>query len=223
MPIGNSIFVHIIESPSRDDLLDGVTEGRTLSSFLELANIPCCYNLVTDEATLGKALQERLPGAAIKHNRIPIIHFSVHGNRNGIQLTINTFITWQHLGTMLTPINQILRDNLIVCLSACSSIAGSRMALTEASTLPINTLIATGGSPTWQEAAVAFVTFYHHIIGIGSDLEHAIAAMQVASSHMEFNHIIAANVQATFRQFLTLTQHDQQQVIESLRRIQSPS
>lgn len=39
-------FVHIIESPSANDILEERTEGKALGEFLRLAKIPYCYNLV---------------------------------------------------------------------------------------------------------------------------------------------------------------------------------
>jgi hypothetical protein len=82
-------FVHIIESPADFDLLDGRTEGRVLLEALNLSSVPAAYSLVTTRTTLDEALGNRLIQAADYYKRIPILHLSLHGNSQGIELTEN--------------------------------------------------------------------------------------------------------------------------------------
>ena len=61
-------FVHVIESPSPADLLDGRTEGRVLWEALRLADIAQTYSLATNRETLELALTTRLTAAWKQHN-----------------------------------------------------------------------------------------------------------------------------------------------------------
>jgi hypothetical protein len=81
-------FVYVIESPSSLDLLDGRTEGRALCQALSLAEIPYWYSLVTDRESLGQAIGPRLVEAwKTLGGKPPILHFSMHGNQEGVALT----------------------------------------------------------------------------------------------------------------------------------------
>ena len=63
-----------------------------LIESLNLAEIPNAYSLVTDLTTLRESIDVRLRAAARKHNKVPIIHFSMHGNEDGVQLTSREFV-----------------------------------------------------------------------------------------------------------------------------------
>src|ERR1700680_392601 len=94
-------FVHVIESPSNRDLLDGRTQGRALIETLALSDIRTYYNLVTDFDTLLASLGERLASAIQHHGaRHPILHFNFHGDSEGIALTNKVHIQWHQLRTL---------------------------------------------------------------------------------------------------------------------------
>lgn len=104
--MNDKFFVHVVESPSSVDLLDGRTEGRVLLEALGLSDVPATYNLVTSRATLKEALGNRLVDAMGSWKRFPILHFSLHGSAEGISLTDCEFISWRDLRELLLPINQ---------------------------------------------------------------------------------------------------------------------
>src|SRR5689334_1005397 len=111
-------FVYIIESPSAYDLLDGRTEGRTLGEALTLAAIPYWYSLAIDKATLTQALGPRLLEAWRALGKLPILHLSMHGNQDGVQLSSGEFISWHDLRNLLLPLNQALQGGLLICMSS---------------------------------------------------------------------------------------------------------
>lgn len=154
-------FVHIIESPSADDLLDGRTEGRALSEVLDLAKIPYCYNLVTNLETLSIALDTRLLEAADHFGLAPILHLSMHGNKKGVGLTDGRRLLWSDLRTLLAPLTNVMEGELLICMSSCFGSAGCRMARHEGAEPPFGALVGNKESVSWEDAAVAYVTFYH--------------------------------------------------------------
>ena len=186
MPKLGSGFVFIVESPSQSDLLDGRTEGRTLGEALKLSGIHGWYSLVTSRETFYTALNERLVQAISAFpGEPPMIHFSMHGNLEGIQLTNNDFISWFELRAALSNLNSAMPDGLLICMSSCFGGSGCRMAMHEDSEKPFWALIGNINSASWNDAAVAYVTFYHHLFK-GAAVADAVEAMKVASGDYNF-------------------------------------
>lgn len=178
-------FVHIIESPSNLDLLDGRTEGRALSEALSLAEIPHRYNLVTNGQTLGQALGPRLVQAWKTFGGRPILHFSVHGNQDGISLTDRSFLSWHHLRQGLLPLNRAMQGGLLICMSSCFGSSGCRMAMYSDDEPPFWALVGNTGDAAWSDAAVAYITFYH-LFFKGLPVETCVQSMKVASCDHNF-------------------------------------
>lgn len=194
-------FVHVIESPSSQDLLDGRTEGRVLIEALNLSEVPATYNLTTDRVTLDTAIGDRLRNAIGWHQAFPVIHLSLHGNNEGIALTNGDFLSWHELREILLPINQALGSGLLVCLSSCYSASGCRMAMYENQPLPFFALVGHPESAAWSDSAIAFVTFYHRM-SRGTNLVEAVEAMRVASGDSRFSFTIGQTVQQGFSEYL---------------------
>ncbi|MEA5553280.1 hypothetical protein VB713_20275 [Anabaena cylindrica UHCC 0172] len=157
-------FVYIIESPSDEDMLDGLTEGRSLASALELAEIRYCYNLVTTKNSLNIALTQRLFNAIAEENKLPILHFSMHGNHQGIGLTDKEFIQWHELLPFIVKIKTFLGNyssDLLICMSSCYGSFANCMATMYPGNIPFKFLIGNKESVPWNDAAVAYITFYH--------------------------------------------------------------
>lgn len=183
-------FVHIIESPSADDLLDGRAEGRALNEILNLANIPHCYNLATTKQTLHTALVTRLNEASNNFQVYPILHLSMHGNEKGIGLTDNTFLPWTDLQEMLIPLNNHLEGKLLICMSSCFGSRGYLMAMNEDRNETFWGLVGNNHSVSWEDAAVAYITFYHLLFKntqVGEpEIKEYVEYMKLASKNNNF-------------------------------------
>lgn len=199
--IKERLFVHIIESPSPDDLLDGVTEGAALSEALKLAGIKQCYSLATDEDTFLKALALRL-GRAVKDLRaFPVIHFSMHGSEEGLGLTNGHLIEWGQLGRYFKSIRASLKWEIIACISSCFSARAIGMAMSEEGDPPFHNLVGHPGSPSWGDAAVAFITFYH-LLFKGYSMQDAVKGMNVAAGDEQFALFYGEDVQRLWRDMM---------------------
>lgn len=178
-------FVHIVESPSAKELLDGRTEGRVLGEALALAGIPHCYSLVTNTVTLREALHDRLVVAWRAHGEPPILHRSLHGNSKGVALTDDTFITWEDLGAELTPPMKAMEGGLLTCMSSCFGSSGCRMAMHTRKDKVFWALVGNRARLSLRDSAVAYVTFYH-LFFKGLSLEECVTRMRLASANADF-------------------------------------
>lgn len=203
-------FVHVIESPSNFDLLDGRTEGRILLEALRLGDIPVWYNLVTDRETFYAALADRLSEAVKQIGKPPTIHLSVHGNEHGIALTNGEFINWSELRQALLPINHAIQSALLVCISSCFGSSGCRMAMYESQPLPFFAIVGHDEKAFWSDAAIGFTTFYHHLTK-GANFEDAVHAMRIASGDHRFSFHLGQSVQQDWSTYLANIQLQQLQ------------
>ncbi len=196
MPV-REFYVHIVESPSPSDLLDGRTEGNTLKSFLELAGIPCQYNLAVDQPRFTESLTDRVNEAIDRLKLPPVLHFSCHGNENGIQLTsqrdANQIINWKELASLIKPINDEV-GGVGVCMSSCGGSHGKKMAQVLAGEqVPIGWIVGTSKNLNYADGAIAFATFYRGFQkGLSED--QLIAAIRAASGFddfsMNYGHVV---------------------------------
>lgn len=178
-------FVHIVESPSPRDFLDGRTEGRALSEALTVACVPHTYNVATNFEMLVEALGAQLRSAVQEKKAPPILHFSAHGNSDGIGLTSGEFVRWDMLERLLQPIQNFFPMGLLICLSACESSSGMRMAMTDSPDRPFWALVSHMGKPTWGDCAVGYIAFYNRFFK-GHDVSTCVDAMKAATGDYGF-------------------------------------
>jgi hypothetical protein len=194
-------FVYVIESPSDVDLLDGRSEGRVLCQALKLAGIPHWYSLVTSPKTFEMSLQERLVQSLKAHpNMLPILHFSMHGNNEGIQISSGDFLSWTQLRHAIAPLNNQMNGSLLISMSSCMGGSGCRMAMHDEKSPSFWALVGNSGEALWSDAAVAYVTFYH-LFFKGVAIDECVAAMRKASGDQRFMAFFGADVRAGWDSF----------------------
>jgi hypothetical protein len=209
-------FVHIIESPSANNLLDGCTEGNALSEILNLARIPYCYSLATNLETFNAALDTRLIEAFDRFRQPPILHLSMHGTQNGVLLTDNTFISWADLQALLAPLTNAMQGELLICMSSCFGSTGCRMAMHEDADQPFLALVGNSDSVFWEDAAVAYVTFYH-LLFKGIPIDECVKRMKLASNDNNFDVWSGHEVKAVWTEHMKRLRREQ--LLERLRTI----
>jgi hypothetical protein len=197
-------------------LLDGRTEGRALGEALHLAGIPHCYSLATTSQTLQAAVPQRLAGAIDHFKAPPILHFSAHGNSEGIGLTNGEFVSWSDLGKFLEPAHQLFDAGpLLICLSACESASGMRMAMTHGPERPFWALVSHMGKPSWSDCAVGYIVFYNRFFK-DTPIDTAVQAMKDATGDPNFAVWFGHEIK---RDWLNMAQRD---VAEALQNPSSP-
>ena len=209
-------FVFIIESPSSVDLYHRRSEGDIIQQAANLNQISCIVkttiNYEAFEAALKIGLKESMN---IYQDLIPILHISAHGFSDGIQLSSGEIISWEELANLLRPINQALKNSLLLCLSACEGYSGIRMAMTvENEVSPYYAIVANGEKPLWSDTAVAYSTFYH-LIAKGHFIRDAVKAMQIASGNDRFWIETAEGAKQTYIEHISnVNAQDVQQQLE---------
>lgn len=190
-----NFYVHIIESPSPEELLDGLTEGRALCSFLDIARIRYSYNLAVNQDQFHIALTDRIGEAESKFNLPPILHLSTHGGEQGIQLTSQRptsqhsgdIITWSELGKYIYPIHQAF-GHLGICMSCCGGANGIKMAqVIHRQHIPFDWIIGTESEVDLRDTALAFAVFYRRFACGEVDQEKLLNAMKFASGVYDFS------------------------------------
>ncbi len=179
--------VFVIESPSLDDIRDGRSEGEALCTALRLAEITSDYYRVKDVKTLGecfasicKTTKSRQQRGDRKVLAIPHLHFSAHGNENGLALTNDEFVPWDGLRIMLLALGKATGYVgpsgyclFLTTFSTCDGAFASRMFFGDPPR-EFSTKMFAGGPPkpcigivgpaekvSWSDSLTAFVTFYH--------------------------------------------------------------
>ena len=195
-------FVYIIESPSKYDLLDRRVEGEALSKAFELAEIPYVYSQVSDMETLFEALSSRLIEACnYQHPRVPILHFSLHGDENNMALTSGESLSWHDLRHLLLPLKRWMQGGLIICMSSCFGFSGCRMAMYNDNEPSFYALVGNTHSTTWADSAVAYINFYHRLFK-GASVEESVMAMRSGSGDNNFDFQFGQSIKIAWLQHI---------------------
>lgn len=195
-------FVYIIESPSKYDILDGRVEGEALSKAFDLAGIPHFHSQVSDRETLFEALSPRLIKACnYQSPRVPILHFSLHGDSDNIGLTSGESLSWHDLRHLLLPLNRQIRGGLIICMSSCFGLFGYKMAMCEDNEPSFFAIVGNAHTTTWADSAVAYIAFYHRLFK-GASVEQSVQAMKSASGDDNFNFQYGQDVKTAWLQYI---------------------
>lgn len=201
-----SFFVHIIESPSSADLLDGRTEGRALGEALQLAQIGFQYNLAVDRNTFLTAIGPRLVTAwqhfnCLPVNCQPVLHLSMHGNQTGVALSNNDFVTWDDLRLILLPLIRAMQGGLLLCMSSCEGAAAAMIAMHTDGEPTFWALVGNTKNAAWADAAVAYIAFYH-LFKKGLPIETCVGSMKVASGDHNFTYHLGTHIQQSWQAFI---------------------
>ena len=189
--------IFIIESPSEEDIKADRKEGLALSEILRLTNIQNKYSKVDSLESFKGTLKQI--SSEVKENikgyGAITLHFSMHGNDQGIGFTNGDFLDWKNLykiikdfnddvgyitlpgGRKLAPINL----HFSVC-KGFNAIAIKHMGV-EA---PYQSLVAPTVAVNWADSIMAFATYYHSTL-------HKVKGSKVAIKEMnsinDFNDV----------------------------------
>jgi len=113
--------VYVIESLRPNDaktgteLFNDVIRRRMMQKGLEAQ---CALITVDSKLEFFNAL-ETIKKAEVYQLANPIIHFEMHGDENGLQVSNNEIISWQEIQFFLLQLNGICRNNLFVSMATC--------------------------------------------------------------------------------------------------------
>jgi hypothetical protein len=152
----SNFYVHIIESPSPANLIDGISEGRLISEALRLAKIPCLYNLTVNKEMFLESINNRIGDATVEYQKTPFLHISAHGDKYGLELTDGSRINWNELKEIIKFLNIGLQSQFVICLSTCQGFSGCQMAMHVDKDIAFGAIVGPLGNIPWDESAIAF-------------------------------------------------------------------
>jgi len=202
------IYVHIIESPSADDIFGGDYEGHILTQALRLIRINSQYYLTVNESNFNKAIGQ-LHYEITENKKIPFLHISAHGNKDGIALTDKTFITWDTLKSILMPINDEMHGMLCGCIASCDGYNGYKMAIGSSQKTSFFALIGPTKKIPLTDMAIGFASYYHNFFLKDKSGKYAVNAMKIASGNPNFDIMLSQEAKNIIDDYKKILQEKQ--------------
>jgi hypothetical protein len=191
MRIKDLVKIYIIESTAPKDFLDNREEGFALSEILQLAEIKNKYWSVVNrecfEEALDRALIDFLP--IEKDFAHILLHFSMHGNKDGVGFTNGEFLKWEEFSKIINDFNNKLGyiklpkftgSKVQISMSSCQGFNAAK--IQEFYEDPLyTTLIGPVEAVNWSDSLMAFAALYHNTLHKESTLKDSIIRMNTAA------------------------------------------
>lgn len=186
--------VYVIESPSAEDLMVRRGEGEALAQTLSLAGIQVEYFLAANEEMVEaafNAITEHIKKRPDWGTAMPWIHFSAHGDKDGLELTDSSVLYWPILTRMLLKLGQQIGPVILpaeldqgipkasLSLSSCGAFAGYLKQVVD--DCPVQCIIGSDEDIGWCQSLLGFSTLYYHAISLHKAISNAVEAMNVAA------------------------------------------
>ena len=197
--------VFVVESPRPDDAFAERSEMGALRLVGQLDQIPVDGKTALDrphfELALGEAVYAFI--ARLRRPYVLCLHIGAHGDKNGIELTDGSVITWPQLRQLLVPLCRNTAGLLLLSMASCEGLNAKKSAwaltgLPGVDELPFLAVVGSAGKPVWSETALGYATLYHHLKA-GSSMDDAVGAMQRASGHQGFAWVRADREREEFQ------------------------
>lgn len=173
-----SYVVHLIESPTPEELLAGREERKALGQVLSQLGIEHHAYLVIDAQRFADAAISIAKNTA--PGKVPIIHISAHGNESGIALTDGGRLSWDTLRTLFVSFNTALQGRLVLCMSTCYGAAAHQL-VKNSTDNAFYALVGPMARIGWHDGLVAFVAFYQLVVNKGAEPMIAAQTMNLAA------------------------------------------
>jgi len=198
----NYFKVYIIESPSANDLLHGRCEGTSLTSIFKLEDIPYEYYLAINKDTVKSALELIKEDMLYVHYEemrecffFPIIHLSCHGNEDCIAFSSGDSIKWNELNQIINDMELNLAfdeggtiNPLSLSMSSCCGLYAIFADREEHSVdkSPFAFVLGHEESIRWDDALIAFATYYHNLIKKELTMTDSVRCMNNSINNADF-------------------------------------
>ena len=169
--------------------------------MLDIALNPQTYSIATSSEIFDLCLTERLGEAVKKHDGLPLLHLSLHGNTQGIQFTNDESLNWNQLRLKLLPLIRGMNGNLIICMSSCFGASGCRMAMHHDNEPTFSALIGNNTEMEVSDAALAYATFYS-LLFKGKRIDDCVKAMCISAGNSNFDVLYGQQTKQDYIKFL---------------------
>lgn len=195
--------VLIIESPGKQDVASGRSEGEALRRALEISGIRCRVDEAQDAANLTRAFDQAAAWINEKPNGRPAIatvHIAAHGDENGIGLTSGERVDWATLRALLLRLaDDTKRMNprglalIDLCMSSCCGAFAARM-FDAGLPFPCMSIIGPTTPIEWGDTLTAFQVHYHQSIKRDVRSIDALPIAKAASGATMLAQVLAPNL-----------------------------
>ncbi len=112
--------IYVIESLRTKDTKTGEELHRDLLQWKVYSSdvIQAELLIVNSKLDFFESIQKI--SSVTRIDKYPIIHFEMHGSKEGLQLSNNDFVKWNELYKQLIEINTLSGNNLFITLAVCS-------------------------------------------------------------------------------------------------------
>jgi hypothetical protein len=181
------VHIHIIESPSADDLTCGRCEGKVLTEMLHLIGVEHQYTAVTTVAEWEDALASFVTSVK-EHGRTPLLHISMHGGGDNLWLTDRSAVTPEMFRREMLQTKTALGGKLAIALSACEGFLTAAYACE--GDVPFGVLLAAPWRTVeWDKAALWYCVFYYRLVKDFDWMAAGKAANAAIGDDKLFSHI----------------------------------
>lgn len=179
------IHVYIFENYREDE--KELREGIMFNKLFNALAVPNTLFVIRDKKDLASKWKQASKN--FSNADINFIHWSGHGDSEGVLLSSGEKVSWNVLSLFLLSTED--REKLILCLSSCEGAGASSIG----DKWPIKMyrhLIAPIRDIFWYEAAVAYTNFYYAIripkLSIGDAVEWMNQSLFDFTGNPTFNH-----------------------------------
>lgn len=177
--------IYVIESPSDIDRLQGRNEGRALIEGLKHTTKQTRYYDVASKEAFDLAIQDIIEDSRINTGLVrvyknlqtgeskeeliePMIHFSCHGNSEGISLTNKSFIRWEELHAKFEFMDKVsatpnVFQMLILSLSSCHGMSFINFLKDCKGNKRYTAVIAPNRKIGWDEGYIFYSSLFRHM------------------------------------------------------------
>lgn len=120
----------------------------------------------------------------LNNGAYPIIHFDMHGNKEGIQLKDSSLISWGDIKSSLQKINIAMCNNLLVCMASCHGLYLSSI-LVPTEPAPAFGIIGSPNKINFDESLSAYREFYEKLLSTTNFIE----MLEALGEHGNFTFI----------------------------------
>ena len=177
--------IYYFESPKPEDIIYSRGHGYIYESFFNQLNLDFTYHFVESEkAFLNKIellFSDVISLSNTKEILLPIMHFDIHGDDNGISFTNdNHVLSWLRLGNIIAEINLKVSGVLGIVMASCKGYSSINM-LKKENKKPYLFLIGPKSAIKWKDVLIAVMTFYHQYINHDQTIDLSVNIMNIAS------------------------------------------
>lgn len=166
--------VYIVESLSPKDFYERRLDGHAANEILKILDVTTEYRIAFTKKLVKRAISEAAAGDC------RVLHFSSHGDANGIRLTNNTDISWTDFVELVRPVAG--KDNALVMATCGGGDKQLTKALTAAGVEFGYVFGSTADTVTFSDSCLAWSILYNRLVDHGFEKSGLMSTLKAINS-----------------------------------------